>query len=396
MITIDRLRSLARIAQPVVSLYWTLPRLGNALSTPPPEEWTRLKAAVRELAATLPSDDRDRFEEYLPRIYDKLRDRSRPPESLVLLVGQGVSETIELAVPVNLEVHWGAPDLFQLLTIVGENRPYGIAVVDHSGAWLFRFQAGELRELQELSFSLNTSDWKQKDIGHFSAPAGVKVNKTRGSQHDGYQHRVDAHYDRFCGVVAERLRHFHNEEHFAGFFLLGSPRVTRRISAQLPIALLPRIVRIENERGHASLKQLRAHVIAPKVASWQQEVDSAVVSSLLRDAKDVVTGLAEILNLLQRGELHRVVLSPDLDAPVQQCTRCKWVNISADPYCPACHSARSATRLRRVLAQLLLNRGTEFTVLTGPAASKLLEMGGIAAIRESVELPAPLHEVSAA
>lgn len=396
MITLERLKALARIPEPVLSVYWTLPRFGKGSDTPPPGEWTRLKAAANELLDSLPSQDREACAAQWARLYERLAEASRPPHALVLFVGNGVWESVELPISVESELNWGAPSLYQLLTIVGANKPYGVAVADHSGAWLFRFQAGELKDLQVLSFGLDSSNWKQKDLGHFSAPARVKLNKTRGSQRDAYDHRVEAHYDRFWGVVSDHLLHFQEAEHFAGIFLLGSPRITRQIGSALPPGLMDRVVYIDSERGHSSMRYIREHVIAPRIAAWQRQDDSAVAAALFASDRNAVTDLIEILGLLQRGELHRVLLSPGLDAPVHQCIRCGWVNISADPYCHACHGARTATRLRRVLPQLLLARGTAFTVLTGSAGASLREIGGIAAFRESVEEPTHLHEISAA
>jgi peptide subunit release factor 1 (eRF1) len=98
---------------------------------------------------------------------------------------------------------------------------------------------------------------------------------------------------------------------------------------------------------------------------------------LLASERGAVTGIDETLALLQEGKIRTLILARELNASLQRCVNCGHIDRSADPVCSSCKAARESVFLRDVLPDLAASSNAEIEVVSGEAARKLQEVGGI-------------------
>jgi hypothetical protein len=193
-------------------------------------------------------------------------------------------------------------------------------------------------ELTEKKFEIDISQWKQEELGHVT---GQSIRKTRGSQREAFEQRMNAQYQHLCQGTADRTRDLCEKEDLTALFLVGSDRLIKSIEAALPQGFRHPVVLI-SERGN-------------------------------------VMGIAETLAELQNGKIRTFVVSREFDARLQQCKHCGWTDRSADPSCSACGSVRQAVMLHDALPELARQFDTKMEVVSGESARKFKDAGGIGA-----------------
>jgi peptide subunit release factor 1 (eRF1) len=110
------------------------------------------------------------------------------------------------------------------------------------------------------------------------------------------------------------------------------------------------------------------------------------MDSLLGDSRAVVIGIDETLVQLQQGRIRNLAVVKGLDGSLKQCVQCAWVDRTQDPACPACGGERQAVRLREVLPLLARRYNVSVEVVSGEAARRLQEAGGMGAwLRETAK-----------
>lgn len=375
MLNATRLRSLSQLPQPLLTAY---------LDTNPAKPSTRglvrayltwLKKEAHSIAQSVPPAEQELFREQLRRTEEFLRDRTPQERGIVIFAGSATWEVVSLQLEVENELRWGKPAVSQLLWLVDEHRPYYIVVVDRAGARFFRYSLGEMTEFEEMQFRIDTSQWKKKELGHV---VGQGVEKTRGSQRDTFEHRMDAQYRRLCRETAEHAKGLCETEGLAAIFLVGSDRLIEPIEAEFPREFRRRVVLIPEDLARMSSPQLEQRLEA-KVADWEREHESKLVTALLDNEHGAVVGIDETLAQLQKGKVRSLVLVRDLDASLRQCVKCGWTDRSADPVCSVCGGERGCVTLRDVLPELAWSSKASVEVVSGEAAKRFKEAGGMGA-----------------
>jgi peptide subunit release factor 1 (eRF1) len=272
------------------------------------------------------------------------------------------------------EVHWGAPDLAQLLWLVDEHKPYGIVVITRKHAQFFLYRLGEMLELEDKKFSLQPS--KEKEMGPQSRAFGVRMS--RGTNRDVYEHHLDAEYSRYYRRIAESLERWCDVQNFQAMFLIGLNEVVKAIHKDLSQAVRERTILVEEELGWLSRNELHQH-INPIVALHKREHEMALVEALLGDEGGLVLGIDETLVRLQQGKIRNLAIIKGLDASLKRCGECLWVDRTADPVCPACGRDRHTVNLHDILPELVRQYKATLEVVSGEAAQKLQKVGGIGA-----------------
>jgi hypothetical protein len=222
---------------------------------------------------------------------------------------------------------------------------------------------------------VDISQWKKKDLGHVTQPG---IRKTRGSQRDVFDHRMDAQYEHVCRETAEQANHLREKERFAAIFLVGSSRLIEPIEREFPEENRQLVVLIGKDLGKLAPHELQQHV-EPEIEKWERERESALVNELLGSEHGAVIGIDETLAELQDGKLRKLVLANNFDADLHQCLRCGWTDRSADPVCSVCRGERRPITLRDALPDLARRSETDVDVVSGEAAKKLENAGGIGA-----------------
>jgi hypothetical protein len=282
---------------------------------------------------------------------------------------------VHLQTEIANELHWGKPALSQLQWLAAEHKPYCILVMDRGGARFFGYWLGEITQLQETVFEVDVSRWKKKDMGQV-ARTGVRMK--RGSQRDVFEHRMDAQYESVCREMAEQANRLREKENFAAIFLAGPEELIEPIAQHSAQEVRKRVVLIRKDLGKLAPHELQEHV-EPEIDKWEREREFALVNCLLGSERGAVIGIDETLAQFQAGKLRSLLLVRDFDADLHQCKLCAWIDRSGDLRCPVCKGERRATTLRDTLPDLAVRFGADIEVVSGEAAEKLKDAGGIGA-----------------
>jgi len=373
MLRANTLQSLFDLPGPVLTVYLNTNEAGASQGVPAfmPAYLTRLENHIHAIASTVPSEDQQSFRTQVERVQSYLLDHPMPYRGTVIFAGPGVWELLPLQVETEDEIQWGTPALVQLLWLVAEHRPYGVALIGRKGAQIFLWRIGELLHLEAKEFELGES--KQKEMGPMARP-GVRMS--HGINRDVFEHHVSAQYKRFYGEIAERIEHWRTAEHMELLFLVGLSDMVRGVRDELPTVLQKDVVLVEEDLGWMSRSEIQKR-IAPMVASREQERESKLVNELLSSDRAVTQGIDETLAQLQQGRLRRIVVSKGFSADGRQCLKCGQVNRTADPVCPACNGERKAAGLRAILPILARRHHVAVEIVSGEAARRLQQAEGI-------------------
>jgi hypothetical protein len=237
-----------------------------------------LKREARSVARDMPPAETRFFREQISRIERSLREQTSWENGLLIFAGPEVWEVFSLPPGVKNELHWGPPALDQMSALLNGHRLYGALVLDRTGARFFCCGQGELVPLADWSFQTNVSTWKKKDLGHVSQPG---IRKTRGSQRDTFDHRMDAQYQRFYRELAHHAEDLCRIEHLAGVLLVGSERMTRPIEKLCSPWLRARISHLDQDVAHFPLPSLQRR-LEKAIAAWKKESEGRPASGSSR------------------------------------------------------------------------------------------------------------------
>ncbi len=218
MLSYDQIESLGRLPGAVLTAYLNTQQDDTTRHLPFPASLSWLRKTAKSIEDKLKPAEREQFEEQWDRLETFLANRHPHEKALAIFAGPNIWEVVPLPVTVESDLRWGRPAVSQLLLLEEEHRAYCVVVLDNTKARLFRYQFGELAEIEERPFVLDVSQWKEKEMGHVT---GQRVHKTRGSQRDAFDHRVQAQYARLCRETALAAGAICRKEHLSGIFLVG-------------------------------------------------------------------------------------------------------------------------------------------------------------------------------
>jgi hypothetical protein len=384
VLTKEQAESYTRLPEPQLTAYLNTGSddPSHHLRVPACQTW--LKKEAFTMARDLPQTDRAHFQAQVDRVQGFLGDRRPHEQGLVLFSGTGTWVLVPLQVRVASQLHWGAPAVSQLLWLLSEHRPHCIVIVDRAGARFFQYHLHELTELEYKKFDIDISQWKKKDLGHVTNPG---IHKTYGSQRDFFEHRVEAQYAHLCSEIAIRAEQLRRNYGLVATFLVGSSRLTGLIEAAFPLELRPRVIDVKESLAGMQGPELLRH-LEPVIANWEHLHDTEIVSALHRSEHGVLMEVDETLAQLQEGKIRNLVVARDLHLDLRKCVKCGRVDRSGDPTCPSCGSPRQGTTLQEILPSLVNTYQTKLDVVSGEAAIRLTEAGGIGAWLREAQLVA--------
>ena len=375
MLTMRQLEPLSQLPSPLLTAYVRTSAVEASLHGATPGYLPWLSDESRPIAESLSPTERVLFLKQLDRVEEFLRQRARHEKSLVIFAGPSVWETVSLQPEVQSELHWGKPALAQLVWLASEHKPYGIVVVDHAGARFFHYWFGEMVEYEEKKFAIDVSQWKQEELGHVT---GQGVKKTRGSQRDVFERRMDSQYAHLCRETAQQAANFCTKKGLAAVFLAGPDRLIKPIKAKFPRGFRQPIVLVEQDLARVAPLELLKH-LEPQIADWECKREAELVTAVTGDERGTVAGFDETFAHLQKGKIRVLVLARGFDATLHQCVQCGWTDRSADPVCSVCGSERRTVTLRDVLPELAQRYEVEIEAVSGAAAERLKEAEGMGA-----------------
>ena len=373
MLNAKQIESFIQFPQPLLTAYLNTRGSEPSRHPPVPESLVWLKQESKLIGRALSAPERDLFQQQVERIMDFLDKRPPREEAIVIFAGAKAWQLVPLHVPVANELRWGRPAVSQLLWLVDEHRSYFVVVVDHKGAHFFRYQLCELLRTGEKAFDVDISAWKKKDIGHI---AGQETQKTRGSQREVFQRRIDAQYAHLCAETAKRAAALFKEYNCAAIILIGEDRLSQSIEAVIPREIVPQVSTIQEDLAGLTDCELEKR-LKPIVEELEHNQQAAIVSEFLESNQGTVTGIEKSLFQLQQGSVRKLLLTRELDADLQQCLKCGWVERTADPQCSACGGEKLTVTLREVLPDLVKLHKAGLEIVSGEAASLFRKSGGM-------------------
>lgn len=367
------IQSLPALPGPILTVYLDTDQAKQINRGLKPGYLIWLESQATSIAQTISPDDQQRFRKFVEQADSYLQRRPPACRSVMIFAGNNTWEFIPLRVSVENEVHWGRPALAQLLWLLDEHKRYGIAVPGRKRVRFFLYWLGEARELEGEEFRLEPS--KEKEMGPVARP-GVRLS--RGTNRDVFEHHLAAAYAHYYQKIAERIVHWYAAEQLESVFLVGLAEQVKAIRKEIPSSLAEKTILIEEYLGWVSRAALLARV-EPAIGEYKQKCEMTTVEGMLTDSRNAVLGVDEALAQLQQGKVRSIVVMKALSGILHQCVNCSWVDRSANPVCPSCGGKRESVELRDALPELVRRYNAPLEVVSGDAARKLQEAGGMGA-----------------
>jgi peptide subunit release factor 1 (eRF1) len=378
MLEWEVITALPRLPSPVLTVYLdTNPSKPRNQGRPSGARiW--LKSRAKEVGADLSRQERKLFEKQLTRVDRFLSTRPRRERGIVVVAGPKTWHVLKLQVDVEDELHWGRASLKQLLWLLDEHQPGGVAVIDRSGVRFYRHWMGEFEEQKAERFELDTSSWRQKS-GVRPARLGQRKTGLR-SERDAVQQRTDAQYARIFRDTAKRIHEWAQREKLDPVFIVGPNETVEFVRREIPPGTRERVAVLRGEYAQLRASELERD-LTPMIARWKRAQESAHVAEIVanRNPERAVLGISETLFALQRGNARAMVVSRGLRGRLKQCTSCGWTDRAADRVCGICGGERKPVTLRETLPALARKYSVPVEVVAGKAGTDLKEFGGLAA-----------------
>ena len=376
------IQSLPELPAPVLTIYLDTNPAKQTSRGLRPDYLLRFESQAKLIGETVPTGDLPVFFQLSQQVDAYLQNHPLQCRGAVIFAGQETWELIPLRMEVEDEVRWGAPALAQLYWLLDEHKPYGIVLVGQKRAQIFLWWLGEMLELEEKEFPMEPS--KKKDMGPVSRPAGVRVS--RGTNRDVFEHHLNAQYVHYYRQIANQVDRWCAAEHLDSLFLVGLIEMARGIQRELPQRLREKTTVIEEDLGWVVSRVELEKRIEPFVEKHEREREIALMDGLLGNSRAVVIGVDETLVQLQQGRIRNLAVVKGLDGSLKQCVQCSWADRTQDPACPACGGERHVVKLREVLPLLARRYNVSVEVISGEAAHRLQEAGGMGAwLRETAK-----------
>lgn len=377
MLDAKLIHSLPQLSPPILTAYLDTNPAKPRNQRHPSGARIYLKSRGQLIGARAPREEQKLFREQLERIDHFLGTRPERERGVAIFAGPHVWHVLRLQVEVEDELHWGRPSLTQLLWLLDEHQPCGVAVVDRSGARFYRFWLGEVEEEKKERLELETAERLKKEAAR---PAHSGTQKTRGSQRDVFHQRIEAQYDKFFRDAASRAQDWASRVKLTPLILAGPSGTIEHVWDALPSKFQERVAVVKGEFSRLSEAELQDR-LAPEVELWKRTHELTELERLLAGAGGTraVAGLDETLLKLQQGAARSLVVVRGLGGKLRQCVNCLWADRSNDPSCSACGGDRRTVPLRAAIPELARRFGVHVEVVAGDAGSRLRAAGGLAA-----------------
>lgn len=338
----------------------------------------RFRGLLKEFNSRVQPEARRQFEAAVDRTTHLLEQLQPRGNSYLVYAGEKTVEEFSSRVPVRDEVHWGRPDVSQLLWLLEEYRPYGLVIADKEHVRFLAVRLSEFECCEEFSADIDTTAWRKRVIG--SAGRGPAVQKG-GADSRAFDNRYAEQIRHFWRSLHKPLAELVERYHVRRLVLAANKSLLPEFAASLPAGLAAGVVIRTTLDAFTSPTEAVRRVF-PEIETWEEEHDRKLVAELLGAASvgnRAAVGVAPVLKHLQDGRVARLVVAKGLDRGVFDCGGCGLVTTEAAD-CPACgragpHKTGLATCLTRLTARIRL----PVDVVKRAPAAELLRNSGLGA-----------------
>lgn len=372
--TVQMLERVEPQGPPILSIY--------VLTDPSTAPGRNLHAQLADLERSLSAnvDGGESHREALNREMEAVRrfldSLDTPPRSLAVFSssGRGLFHAVPLTVRVTPQAYWDStPYLRPLRAALDEFERVLVALVDKERARLFRVFVDQIEEVESFE---DLVPGKHKQGGWSQAR---------------YQRHHEAHVYWHVQRAAEAIARLADQERVDRILVSATPEVMAELRHLMPKPLRSRMMEFR-----VPMRATPAEVLA-SVQEVERDLERDEERELLRHLEEhrgrgtAAFGPREVLEAVVQQRAYVLVVDPRVAVEGGRCERCGLLSPSPGPTaCSACGGpVRAVSDLVEVLAEHVESQGGRVEEVRGPAANRLEELGGIAALlRYPVAAPA--------
>lgn len=367
-----------RLAQSTDSQCLTL--YFNTSPKDPRSAWqARFKKLLRNIDGIVSSRDHRAFDAAVARITNFLSQYQPKGNSFLAYATKDSWQEFVSRVPVRDELHWGKPDVSQLLWLLEEYRPYGVLICDQQHVRFMAVRMNEFEEYREFAAEIDTKEWRKSHIGSSGRGKAIVKGGYDAKAFDArYMEQVRHFWRTLDKPIAELLDRFH----VGRLVLAGNksllPEFARSLAPSLSAAVVTHVTLDAFSSPADAVKR-----IAPVIMEWEATRDSKLVAELLDAAaisRKAAVGIEAVAQLIQEGRAARVFVARDFDRPLNECANCGHVTTGTGKTCPLCDKGTMArASIASTLPRLVLSYNVPVEVMKGKAGEELAKNGGVGA-----------------
>jgi peptide chain release factor subunit 1 len=264
------------------------------------------------------------------------------------------------------DVAWAErAELEPLQAIVDDYERIAVLLFDKERARLFTIFMGAVEQRHAIEDEV---PGKQATGGWFA------LAQTRYARH--HEDHVLRHARRTIALLQQVLR-----THPFDRLVLGGPdEAVRLLRQHLPRPLRGRLAGTLDLELFASEEQIRRAALE-MAERLERQAEQGMVDELLESTTSayVALGIEPTLEALGERRAHLLLLADTFTAAGSECRRCGRLSATTGT-CPACGGPTTPlANLREALLHQAAEQGARIEIVTGPAAARLGEYGGIGA-----------------
>lgn len=235
----------------------------------------------------------------------------------------GLWRAFVLSVPVRTQVFVGeSPYLKPLTDLMEEHEPYGVVLVDQTGARFFHVQLGQITEERSL-------------LGE-----EVKHHKQGGWAQATQQRHTDMQVLHNLKAVAEATSRFCRQHHCKNIVLAGSSELVAHfrelLSKDMNKQILGTVPIDQNVSTDRVLERTQDVVQQAKLREEASLVDQMVTAAAKGGAG--VIGLADTTYAIRQGRVQTLLVEEGYEVPGALCPQCGYVSAVQGQTCLFCGS----------------------------------------------------------
>jgi peptide chain release factor subunit 1 len=195
-----------------------------------------------------------------------------------------------------------------------------------------------------------------------------------------FQRHIREHMHQHHKGVAEHLVKLSDDEKCENIVLIGQEHILATFRALLPERVREKIkgdLSAEFEEESSSLAQrVMEYLHGEYLKEEDSIIEELIETALARGAATV--GISDTIDVVNRGQVHRLVLDRDLKRQGWQCTKCLALGEITPLSCPFCNSAIESVDLAEEMIRSVINRDGEVDMVTDhPKLSKYEGAGAL-------------------
>jgi len=324
----------------------------------------------RTVRRNVGAEDEDAFELARAQAEHYLVDQFGPRSPGLALFASGESADMVVvalpAAPAADHVVWAEqPFIAPLEAMLDEHERLAVALFDAERARLFTVFLGAIETQQ-----------------HFvdDVPGKQATGGWLGLQQANFARHREDHLRRHAERTARALMLLLRKHSFDRLLLAGPDEALAVLKRELPRPLRVRLAGTLPLSLFASDADVLVATI-DAAESIERRTEEHLVGELLEAAATphVVIGLAGTLNALADGRVHQLLVADSFDAPGGSCLNCNRLVLN-EHLCAGCGAeTQPLASLREAVVEQALAQGAKIETVSGAAAARLDERGGIAA-----------------